>query len=170
MPSNEAAMKWMFRRNPIKISVALNQIKHSKRLLWLCVEPWPFLLWQNVSVVLLCFVLLWLCQKFLETHNKWLLQDCFTITGTIEWYVSSGVFDLRLNKRLSKQLWGWGFETPSRPLWRHCNETDKHRSTTKHKITNHIQIAKTIGSSITYFRDGSMSNRCRSEWLCHFVS
>ena len=30
-------------------------------------------------------------------------------------------FDLRLNKRLSKQLWGWWFETPSRPLWRQCN-------------------------------------------------
>ena len=32
------------------------------------------------------------------------------------------VFDLRLNKRLSKQSWGWGFETLSRPLWRHCNK------------------------------------------------
>ena len=30
-------------------------------------------------------------------------------------------FDLRLNKRLSKQSWGWRFETPSRSLWRHCN-------------------------------------------------
>ena len=30
-------------------------------------------------------------------------------------------FDLRLNKRLSKQLWGWWLETPSSPLWRHCN-------------------------------------------------
>ena len=30
-------------------------------------------------------------------------------------------FDLRLNKRLSKQSWGWWFETPSRSLWRHCN-------------------------------------------------
>ena len=30
-------------------------------------------------------------------------------------------FDLRLNKRLSKQSWSWWFETPSRPLWRHCN-------------------------------------------------
>ena len=29
--------------------------------------------------------------------------------------------DLRLNKRLSKQPWGWWFETPSRSLWRHCN-------------------------------------------------
>ena len=31
-------------------------------------------------------------------------------------------FDLPLNKLLSKQLWGWWFEMPSRPLWRHCNE------------------------------------------------
>ena len=32
-------------------------------------------------------------------------------------------FSLRLNKRLSKQSWGWWFETLSRPLWRHCNVT-----------------------------------------------
>ena len=31
-------------------------------------------------------------------------------------------FDLRLNKRLSKQPWGWWFETPSWSLCRHCNE------------------------------------------------
>ena len=31
-------------------------------------------------------------------------------------------FDLRLNKRLSKQSWGCWFETPSRPLWRNCND------------------------------------------------
>ena len=31
------------------------------------------------------------------------------------------IFDLRPNKRLSKQLWGWWFETPSRPLWCHSN-------------------------------------------------
>ena len=30
-------------------------------------------------------------------------------------------FVLRRNKRLSKQWWGWWFETPSRPLWCHCN-------------------------------------------------
>ena len=32
-------------------------------------------------------------------------------------------FDLRLNKRLSKQSWGWWIEALSRPLWRHCSET-----------------------------------------------
>ena len=36
---------------------------------------------------------------------------------------SFGVFfDLRLNKRLSKQCWCWWFETPSSSLWPHCNE------------------------------------------------
>ena len=30
-------------------------------------------------------------------------------------------FDLRLNKWLSKQSWGWRFETLSQPFRRHCN-------------------------------------------------
>ena len=30
-------------------------------------------------------------------------------------------FDLRLNKQLSKQSWGWWFETLPHPLWRHSN-------------------------------------------------
>ena len=30
-------------------------------------------------------------------------------------------FDLRLNKRLSKQPWSWWFETPSWSWWRQCN-------------------------------------------------
>ena len=34
-------------------------------------------------------------------------------------------FDLRLNKRLIKQSWGWWSETPSRSLWRHCNENSR---------------------------------------------
>ena len=31
------------------------------------------------------------------------------------------LFDLRLNKRLSKQSRGWWFDTLSCPLWRQCN-------------------------------------------------
>ena len=31
-------------------------------------------------------------------------------------------FDLRLNRGLSKQSWGWWFETPSLSFWRHSNE------------------------------------------------
>ena len=41
-------------------------------------------------------------------------------SDAVLWYF----FDLRLNKPLSKQSWGWWFETPSRPLWRHCDDCD----------------------------------------------
>ena len=37
-------------------------------------------------------------------------------------------FDLHLNKRLSKQSWGWWFETPLHPLWRHCNGYPQRRT------------------------------------------
>ena len=33
-------------------------------------------------------------------------------------------FDLRPSKRLNKQWWGWWFEMPSCPLWRHCNASN----------------------------------------------
>ena len=39
-------------------------------------------------------------------------------------------FDLRSNKRMSKQSWGWWFETPSRSLWRHCNDRSLFTATT----------------------------------------
>ena len=34
-------------------------------------------------------------------------------------------FDLRPNKRLNKQSWGWWSETPSSSLWRHRNVTSR---------------------------------------------
>ena len=49
---------------------------------------------------------------------------CGEFTGPGEFPAQRPVtrgFDLRLNKRLSKQSWGWWFETLSWPLWRHCN-------------------------------------------------
>ena len=43
------------------------------------------------------------------------------------------LFDLRLNRRLSKQPRGWWFETPSWPLWRQCNDVSYHRSVRSHR-------------------------------------
>ena len=40
-------------------------------------------------------------------------------------------FDLRPNKRLSKQSLGWWFETLSPPLWRHRNELELNQSRAK---------------------------------------
>ena len=56
-------------------------------------------------------------------------------------------FDLRPNKRLSKQSWGWWFETPSRSLWRHCNYSMSYihvqhrlnRANTSHYITHTVR-------------------------------
>ena len=44
-------------------------------------------------------------------------------------------FDLRMNKRLSKQSRGWWFETPLRSLWRHCNDQNF-----DHRCSNYIFI------------------------------
>ena len=54
-------------------------------------------------------------------------------------------FDLGLNKRLSKQSWGWWFETRSRTLWRHCNVDN-----TVHERRNHIRIDSTQHSPHIY--------------------
>ena len=54
-----------------------------------------------------------LCGEF--TGPRWIAR---TKTSDAELWC---FLDLRLNKRLSKQTWGWWFETLSRPLWRHGN-------------------------------------------------
>ena len=51
-------------------------------------------------------------------------------------------FDLRLNKRLSKQSWGWWFDPLSRPLWRHLRCKPK-----PSQLDTHIDIATEIALS-----------------------
>ena len=47
-----------------------------------------------------------------------------------QWRGALIFFYLHLNKRLSKHLWSRWFETPSRSLWRHCNDhKTKHNNT-----------------------------------------
>ena len=60
------------------------------------------------------FVLLAICAGNFPVTGEFPLQRPVTR--------SFGVFfDLRLNKWLGKQSWGWWFEMPSCPLWRQCN-------------------------------------------------
>ena len=56
-----------------------------------------------------------LCGEF--TCHRWIPRK--KVSDAELWFF----FDLRLNKRLSKQSQGWWFETPPRSLWRHCNDT-----------------------------------------------
>ena len=51
---------------------------------------------------------------------------CFVLFCFVFCFLFCGGGYLRLNKQLSKQSWGWRFETPSRSLWRHCNEWNQH--------------------------------------------
>ena len=54
-----------------------------------------------------------------------------------EWSGAFDVFfDMHLNKRLSKQSWGWWFQMNSRPLWRHCDEAQNDfPSATRHHVS-----------------------------------
>ena len=56
-------------------------------------------------------------------------------------------FDLRLNKRLSKQSWGWWFETQSHSLWRHSNVSfisSGYREWNMRHIPKHTNIQSTV--------------------------
>ena len=62
-------------------------------------------------------------------------------------------FDLRLNKRLSKQSWGWLFETLSHPLWRNSNVVREMK----------VMLASTLRRchmSVKAFRFKRHSNEC----------
>ena len=51
---------------------------------------------------------------------------CGEFTGPVTWSFDV-FFDLRPNKRLNKQSWGWWSETPSSSLWRHRNVVSDNR-------------------------------------------
>ena len=68
------------------------------------------------------------------------------------------LFDLRLNIRLSKQLWGWWFETPSRSTWRHYN--DYFQVASSHLFTS-LPIANIHGrlcTVVTLFIENTLDN------------
>ena len=98
---------------------------------WLGIGQVPFYLVNQWSRVLLITVAP-LCHRwtvFMMTSSN---GNTFRVTGhycgefTGDRTRSFDVFfDLHPNKRLSKQSWGWWFETPSRRLWRHCNKWRK---------------------------------------------
>ena len=89
-------------------------------------------IWLNVSVILLTSLdnnwcmswwrhqmetfsaLLAICAGNSPVHGEFPAQRPVTRSFDV-------FFDLRLNKRLSKQPWGWWFETPAWSLWRHRN-------------------------------------------------
>ena len=84
-------------------------------------------------------------------------------------------FDLRLNKRLSKQSWGWWFETPSSSSWLHINgsivgeshqvNTFRPRHNGRHSADNIFKCIFTndnvwilLNISLTFVPKGQISN------------
>ena len=82
-------------------------------------------------------------------------------------------FDLRLDKRLSKQSWGWWFETLSRPFWRHSNETTAFELDWYHHLTLSIETL-IIRLCISYISASSyvlVSHfLCVTHWWILFIS
>ena len=60
-------------------------------------------------------------------------------------------FYLCLNKRLSKQSWGWWFETPSLSLWRHCNDRR-----TSAEVNNNKWFPSTRQANLIYYDQYSL--------------
>ena len=69
-------------------------------------------------------------------------------------------FDLRLNKHLCKQTWGWWFKTPSRLLWRHCIElvSSPHREPVLRKVHECQHCVKSLNIA-HYLQRGRFCNR-----------
>ena len=58
-------------------------------------------------------------------------------------------FYLRLNKLFSKQSQGWWFETPSRPLRRHCNDLTTWRQATQGAKSAMVVVLTKFPGNIT---------------------
>ena len=89
-----------------------------------CATTLPHICFLATSPVLLCNHVMMASSNGNIFRVTGPLRGKFTGEFPSQWPVtrSFGVFfDLRLNKRLGKQSWGWWFETPSCSFWHHCN-------------------------------------------------
>ena len=62
-------------------------------------------------------------------------------------------FDLRPNKRLSKQSWGWWFETLSLPLWRQRNESAMFKQSNGYLATGFICCVMPVRNFCVHTKD-----------------
>ena len=98
--------------------------------LYLC-KPWN-LNWLSVKYVALAYISCQGIHTMMTSSNGNIFRVtghlCGEFTG-VRWIPRTKASDAELwcflwsasNKRFCKQSWGWWFETPSLPLWRHRN-------------------------------------------------
>ena len=86
-------------------------------------------------------------------------------------------FDLWLDKRLSKQSWGWWIETPSHPLWWHCNAQQRSANTKRlcdyWELVNCGRYCKWLSTRLRYLPSAlamEIPVLCQVRILCHHVN
>ena len=117
--------------------------------LWPCGVIWRHRTWLTLVQVMACCLTTpshYLCQWWLIIRKvlSWWRHQMETFSALLSICAGNSpvagefpaqrpvarsfdiIFDLRLNKRLSKQSWGWWFGTLSCPLWRQCNVWHSH--------------------------------------------
>ena len=120
---------------------------------------------------------LWICKSVLAVMMTSSNGNIFRVTGLLcgeftghRWIPpqrsvtrNNDVFiDMCLNKRLSKQSWGWWFVVPLCPLWSHCNVMDSDQRET---YSNHLQPHSL--SRISTVQDWELTNWSRDK--LHFL-
>ena len=128
----------------IVVSLALGQLKHYPGDCEVIRKIWIKSFW-------------FMRRHQMETFSELLALRAWNspVTGEFpaEWPVTRSFdvfFDLRLNKRFSKQSWSWWFEMPSCSLWRHCNVTPKHDKTWTMCLFLGIRACRLLHVAIAY--------------------
>ena len=112
----------------INIIFTFNSTSNANHILYrltITTQTWLILVAGYEEI--LCLFYTWWCHQ-MEIFSALLAICAGNSPVTGEFHAQRPVtrsfdvfFDPRPNKRLSKQWRGWWFETPSSPLWRHCN-------------------------------------------------
>ena len=119
--------------SPINMNLLLALFNPSRTILFIVEMYLQFVIFLHTHTRQLAEILSYERQNVMMTSSN---GNIFRVTGPLcgeftgpgefpaQRPVTRGFdvcFDLRLNKRLSKQPWGWWFEAPSWLLWRQCN-------------------------------------------------
>ena len=121
-----------------------------RQIVWHVIHVFPYYL-PLLCITVFCFTYYYLCLEYLLLtriciYHKYLKHgqkrryimtsngNIFRVTGPLcgeftghRWIPAqrpvTQSFDVFFRLCLGKQSWGWWFETPSRSLWRHCNDS-----------------------------------------------
>ena len=76
-------------------------------------------------------------------------------------------FDLRLNKPLSKQWWGWWFETLSSPSWRQCNVLEIVKFSASFMVI--LNVHEWLGEGLKYLQIRDVFWESARRKLCSWI-